>query len=136
MRIDAGRVGKTPYDHERAEAIRNFYKACLCLLLAGSLVIPMKTGMAQPQEQPETTFLPSPVREVPLRFEHLSLEDGLSQSSICDILQDRDGFMWFGTDDGLNRYDGHTFTVFKHIPFDSTSLADNRLNSCRRWATT
>ncbi|MCH8961557.1 MAG: hypothetical protein IH820_09605 [Bacteroidetes bacterium] len=96
----------------------------------------MKTGMAQPQEQPETTFLPSPVREVPLRFEHLSLEDGLSQSSICDILQDRDGFMWFGTDDGLNRYDGHTFTVFKHIPFDSTSLADNRLNSCRRWATT
>ncbi len=104
-------------------------RIAITLLLAGSLVIAVKTAMAQVQEQPETQFLPSPVREVPLRFEHLSLEDGLSQSSIFDILQDRDGFMWFGTEDGLNRYDGHTFTVFKHIPFDSTSLVGKRVNT-------
>ena len=96
----------------------------ITLVLAGSL-----TAGAYAQDDPESQVLPSPVREVPLRFEHLSLEDGLSQSSVFDILQDRDGFMWFGTEDGLNRYDGHTFTVFKHIPFDSTSLITNRANT-------
>jgi ligand-binding sensor domain-containing protein len=43
------------------------------------------------------------------RFNHLSIKDGLSQSTINDILQDQRGFMWFATQDGLNRYDGHEF---------------------------
>lgn len=47
------------------------------------------------------------------RFETLSVNEGLSQSSVYSILQDRTGFMWFGTSDGLNRFDGETVKVFK-----------------------
>ncbi len=46
-------------------------------------------------------------------FETLSVNDGLSQSSVYSILQDREGFMWFGTSDGLNRYDGGEIKIFK-----------------------
>jgi ligand-binding sensor domain-containing protein/signal transduction histidine kinase len=60
-----------------------------------------------------------------IRFEHLSVEDGLSQSTVRAIIQDSLGFMWFGTDDGLNKYDGYTFTVYKHDSEVPTSLADN-----------
>jgi len=60
-----------------------------------------------------------------VRFERLSLEQGLSQSYVNCILQDRRGFMWFGTQDGLNRYDGYGFTVFKHDALDPGSLSHN-----------
>jgi diguanylate cyclase (GGDEF)-like protein len=60
-----------------------------------------------------------------VRFEHLSLEQGLSQSGVNCILQDRRGFMWFGTQDGLNLYDGYGFTVFKHDPLEPGSLSHN-----------
>ncbi len=58
-------------------------------------------------------------------FNHLTVENGLSQSAVTCIFQDKDGFMWFGTQDGLNRYDGYNFKVFKNISNDSTSLSDN-----------
>lgn len=60
-----------------------------------------------------------------IRFEHFTLKDGLSQSSINCILQDHIGFMWFGTQDGLNRYDGNSFKVFRHEVNDETSLSNN-----------
>ena len=60
-----------------------------------------------------------------IKFNHLTVEDGLSQSSVTCILQDRRGFMWFGTQDGLNRYDGYNFKIFKSDPSDTTSLTDN-----------
>ena len=60
-----------------------------------------------------------------LDFERISIEQGISQSTIFSVLQDRQGFLWFGTQDGLNRYDGYTFTVFKHHVDDSTSISDN-----------
>lgn len=64
--------------------------------------------------------------EVPhIEFSHLSVEDGLSQNTAMSIIQDEYGFMWFGTEDGLNRYDGYQFKVFKNIPGDSTSLHNN-----------
>ncbi|MFQ5605495.1 MAG: two-component regulator propeller domain-containing protein [bacterium] len=63
-----------------------------------------------------------------LKFDHLTIEQGLSQSTVYGILQDRDGFMWFGTQDGLNKFDGYEFTVFKHDKADSTSLSDNYIN--------
>ncbi|QHV97460.1 two-component regulator propeller domain-containing protein [Spirosoma endbachense] len=53
-----------------------------------------------------------------LSFEHLSTPQGLSQSTVRSICQDREGFMWFGTHNGLNRYDGYSFTVFKPDPRD------------------
>lgn len=58
-------------------------------------------------------------------FDHISVEDGLSQSEVNAILKDRDGFMWFGTVDGLNKYDGYRFTAYKNAPFDSTTLSHN-----------
>lgn len=63
-----------------------------------------------------------------IHVKNLSLEDGLSQSSVLCILQDHQGFMWFGTEDGLNRYDGYKFTVFRHDPMDSLSISDNHIN--------
>ena len=56
------------------------------------------------------------------RFERLSVAEGLSQNTVSVIYQDATGFMWFGTEDGLNKYDGYTFTTFKHNPDDSTSI--------------
>ncbi|HEX7048211.1 MAG TPA: two-component regulator propeller domain-containing protein, partial [Gammaproteobacteria bacterium] len=60
-----------------------------------------------------------------LRFETLTLEDGLAQNSVTAIVQDSAGFMWFGSQDGLNRYDGHRFTIFKNDPNDPKSLPAN-----------
>jgi ligand-binding sensor domain-containing protein/serine phosphatase RsbU (regulator of sigma subunit) len=60
-----------------------------------------------------------------ISFNHLTVEDGLSQNSVYCIFQDIKGFIWFGTQDGLNRYDGYNIKVFKNIPDDSTSLNDN-----------
>ena len=50
------------------------------------------------------------------RFERLSTVSGLSQSTISKIIQDRRGFLWFATADGLNRYDGHSFVIYRGIP--------------------
>ncbi len=58
-------------------------------------------------------------------LESITIEDGLSQGMIYDILQTRDGFLWVATKDGLNRYDGHNFKVFTNDPFDPFSLAEN-----------
>jgi len=60
-----------------------------------------------------------------ISFNHLTVEDGLSQNSVYCIFQDTKGFIWFGTQDGLNRYDGYNIKVFKNIADDSTSLNDN-----------
>ncbi|MCW8849359.1 MAG: triple tyrosine motif-containing protein, partial [Melioribacteraceae bacterium] len=60
-----------------------------------------------------------------INFDHLTTKDGLSNSAVTCIYQDKIGFMWFGTQDGLNRYDGYTFKIFKHNPDDTTSLSDN-----------
>ena len=56
---------------------------------------------------------------------HLSLSDGLSQSSVMGIVQDEKGFIWMSTQDGLNRYDGTKFKVCREEPFDSTSISSN-----------
>ncbi|RIV26754.1 hybrid sensor histidine kinase/response regulator [Fibrisoma montanum] len=64
-----------------------------------------------------TTAFTQPANE---SFRHLSAKDGLSHNSINCILQDRDGFLWFGTNDGLDKYDGHTFTVFQPNPAQPT----------------
>ena len=60
-----------------------------------------------------------------LSFDLLTIDDGLSQGMVNTIVQDHFGFMWFGTKDGLNRYDGYHFVVYRHNPSDTNSLADN-----------
>ena len=64
-----------------------------------------------------------------IRFEQLSVEQGLSQSSVSCILQDSKGFMWFGTQDGLNKYDGYSWVLFKNDPEDPNSLSANWIQS-------
>jgi len=59
------------------------------------------------------------------RFSHLDISDGLSQNQINSILKDSEGFMWFGTASGLNRFDGHTFKVFKHDSNNKNSIDDD-----------
>jgi two-component system sensor histidine kinase ChiS len=56
------------------------------------------------------------------RFERLSPELGLSHATVYSILQDRQGFLWFATQDGLYRYDGYNFKVFRHNPQDPHSI--------------
>ncbi len=58
-----------------------------------------------------------------LKFDHLTLEHGLSQSIVEDMLQDHSGFMWFATEDGLNKYDGYTFRTWRHDPDDLNTLS-------------
>ncbi len=58
-------------------------------------------------------------------WQEITISDGLSQGMIFDLKQDRKGFMWVATKDGLNRYDGHNFTVFTHDPYNEFSISDN-----------
>ena len=60
-----------------------------------------------------------------LRFEHLNVEDGLAQETVLAIAQDRDGFMWFGTQNGLSRFDGYRFINFRNNIGDPTTLGSN-----------
>jgi signal transduction histidine kinase/ligand-binding sensor domain-containing protein/DNA-binding response OmpR family regulator len=80
----------------------NYYVAAICILCYCTLL--------QAQE---------------IKFEHISVEQGLSSSIVTSVLQDYQGFMWFGTKDGLNKYDGYTFTTYRNMPGDSTSLHNN-----------
>ncbi|MGD8623464.1 MAG: two-component regulator propeller domain-containing protein [Anaerolineae bacterium] len=64
-------------------------------------------------------------RDNSLAFQRISLAQGLSQSVVTAIQRDELGFMWFGTQDGLNRYDGYEFVVYKHDPAEANSLANN-----------
>jgi ligand-binding sensor domain-containing protein len=64
--------------------------------------------------------VPDPVAA---KFEHFSIEQGLSNNSITSILQDKSGFIWVGTEDGLNKFNGYTWIIFKHDPQDSSSIS-------------
>jgi ligand-binding sensor domain-containing protein/signal transduction histidine kinase len=64
-----------------------------------------------------------------IRFVHVNAEEGLSQSSVHCIVQDRQGFMWFGTEDGLNRYDGYEFVVYRPEPDNPASISDRWINA-------
>ncbi|MEA4850863.1 MAG: two-component regulator propeller domain-containing protein [Paludibacter sp.] len=61
-------------------------------------------------------------------FQHFSVENGLSQNTVMAIMQDSKGFMWFGTWDGLNKFDGYEFTVYKSHPGDHSNIANNRID--------
>lgn len=96
-------------------------KACL---VAAILVLLCGSATAGPTAGPAALPLQS-------SFQHLTAENGLSQMYVSAILQDRQGFLWVGTKDGLNRYDGRRFTVFHHVPFDSNSLSDDFITVLR-----
>ncbi|MFW6326932.1 MAG: hybrid sensor histidine kinase/response regulator transcription factor [Bacteroidota bacterium] len=62
-----------------------------------------------------------------VKFSHLTILDGLSNNTVLCIHQDSQGFMWFGTRDGLNRYDGYHFTIYRASPENSRSLSGNHI---------
>jgi signal transduction histidine kinase/ligand-binding sensor domain-containing protein/DNA-binding response OmpR family regulator len=63
-----------------------------------------------------------------LKFEHIGTREGLSQIDVSCIIQDSRGFMWLGTGNGLNRYDGYKFTTYHYDPDDNNSLSYNVIN--------
>jgi len=68
-------------------------------------------------------------KEKTIKFEHISLEQGLSQSAVNSIVQDNGGFLWFGTQDGLNKYDGQNIKVYNHNKSDPHSISNNHIRA-------
>ena len=63
------------------------------------------------------------------KFEKLTADNGLAGNSVSSIIQDKRGFLWFGTQDGLNRYDGKEFLLFEHEPFNNNSIQHNLIQT-------
>jgi ligand-binding sensor domain-containing protein/signal transduction histidine kinase/DNA-binding response OmpR family regulator len=62
-------------------------------------------------------------------FKHYQVEQGLSNNTVYSCLQDKKGFLWLGTKDGLNRFDGYTFKIFRHNPSDKKTLSNNMVHT-------
>lgn len=75
-----------------------------------------------------TTIIPGAYALQP-RFRHYTVENGLSSNAVQCLLQDKTGFIWCGTSDGLNRFDSRHFKTFRHIPGDTSSLGNNIIHS-------
>jgi len=88
---------------------------------------PTSTSLGDVTEWTDSATKISPGQH--LRFDTISLEQGLSQSTVFCMLQDSQGFMWFGTEEGLNKYDGYAFTVYMHDPEDPNSMDGNRISA-------
>lgn len=69
------------------------------------------------------------VQKEQLKFEHLGVNEGLMHNSIATILQDKNGYMWFGSSNGLYRYDGYDFVYYSNSPDDNFSLLSNKVNA-------
>lgn len=69
------------------------------------------------------------VRSQPYYFKHYFTENGLSNSTVVCSLQDKKGFLWFGTQDGLNRFDGYSFKIYRNNPSDPKSLGSNLVHA-------
>jgi len=77
-----------------------------------------------PQARVNHTIVKIPVTDQnDIRFMRLTTAEGLSQTKVSQIVQDNQGFMWFGTQYGLDRYDGYNFKLFVHDPKDANSLS-------------
>ena len=67
--------------------------------------------------------------QIAFNVQSLSIEYGLSQSVVNDIIQDSDGYVWLATEDGLNRYNGYDFKIFDHVHSDPDSIHENLIES-------
>lgn len=94
--------------------IKKYIKA---LLLTYLLIQQSTDGISQ-HRQPDK-----------MQFTRLTTANGLSQSTINAIIKDKTGFMWFGTTDGLNKFDGYKFKIYRNIPGDSTSIPYNLIKT-------
>lgn len=99
--------------HSRSLAWRAAAFACFALLFGQCLAVPASAQGTS----------------APLRFERLGVPQGLSQASVTRLAVDGQGFLWAATLDGLNRYDGYGFKVFRHDPADNRTLSDNTVQA-------
>ena len=74
-------------------------------------------------------FIPFHLLSLQNKFEYLTPDDGLSQANVECIFQDSQRFIWIGTFNGLNRYDGYEIRVYNHNPNDSLSLSHEHITS-------
>lgn len=65
----------------------------------------------------------------PIKFQQISVSQGLSQSTVFDIAQDRNSYLWIGTSDGLNRFDGYEFSLYSHDQDDPSSISSNKIST-------
>ena len=100
------------------------YRICFTFLLALIAIAPLG-GIARADRLASTAIPPN----TPLRFTSLTLDQGLSQSVVTVTYQDSQGYIWVGTQDGLNRYDGYHFTIFRPDPESRSSLSDRQILS-------
>ncbi len=114
----------------RFSLVLSFLTSCTTLATPEAQV-PTATALPQTAYAESRWQDPPWLRNFPERsrgtvtFDHISLQDGLSQSVVSAIAQDERGFLWFGTQDGLNRFDGYEFRIFRHDTEDPSSLIDN-----------
>ena len=94
------------------------------VLIVVSLLLPGPKPAQATSHQQENS---DPAGKV--RFERISIEQGLSQSGVLCAYQDSQGFMWFCTGDGLNRYDGYTFTVYRNNLDNPSSISNNYIRT-------
>ncbi len=98
--------------------------ACLlstaCLLALALATNPAHAQVDTPPDLPSVNVAEAPS----IRMDNLDLTDGIGQGTIYQITQDSKGFLWFGTQGGLHRYDGHEFKIYEPVAFDTTSIGN------------
>src|SRR6185503_14571391 len=88
---------------------------------------PLSSGTAAHSTDPASNIYPNIAPGSIVQFEHLTIEDGLSQNAGLAIFQDSKGYLWIGSQDGLNRYDGFNFKIYKQDPEDPSSISHNSI---------
>ena len=112
-----------------SKVLRFVFSLLWLSLTAGRIAAASDTASASQQHRAEIARVeesitrPQVVEGRDLRFSHLSRLQGLSQTRVAQMVQDDDGFVWFGTQQGLNRYDGYQFKIFSHEPDNARSLS-------------
>src|SRR5262249_13805113 len=120
------------------EKLRRILKTALTVLVSAAIIIAIWFVAARERIKPlepsdkirngaaqKTGDVNDDFEHKDIQFERISTEQGLSLNSIFCSLQDRQGFIWFGTMDGLDRYNGYDFVAFRHSQQDDRSISDN-----------
>lgn len=109
-----------------AASSRSMWIVAIVALLSPLLAVALPAEGAPLAPGSDATRNQEPERVL---FSVLGTRDGMSNSSVSSIVQDRMGFIWFGTQGGLDRYDGYSFKVFENRPFDASSLGNNQVQT-------
>lgn len=96
--------------------IRDIFKTTLVLLTSSFIVL---SGYAQHENSVSSGYV----------FKNITVENGLSNNKVNTVCRDNTGFMWFGTNEGLNRFDGYNLKIYKHNPDDSTTICNNLIRN-------